>query len=319
GVIDQDPELLEEFIKSAKQRINQINGELQNVRAEASDYTRVIKNVGRCVHAIKGEAALLGVGVIEQYAHELEDRLASMRGNNSLSGEDLIAVAVGASELLERIDSVEAIVSRVSRFATRSSEQTSEIHGLSDQDPLTPVVEVLKQLGTKVANDLNKEIFFEVDFPPVKSVPGQLIRICQEVLPQLIRNAIVHGIETEEDRQLNGKQPIGHILIRFEFEGASGYRIRVRDDGAGLSLSKLRQHAIETGEYSELDVQHMQDHQLISMLFEPGFTTQAKAHLHAGRGDGLAVVREVLATIGAGLRILSTPSAFTEFIIYKKA
>jgi two-component system chemotaxis sensor kinase CheA len=319
GVIDQDPELLQEFIKNAKQRIEQINGELQNVRAEAGDYTRVVKNVGRCVHSIKGEASLLGVGVIEQYAHELEDRLSSMRGNNSLSGEDLIAVAVGASELLDRISSVEGIVSRIARFATRNTEQEYETHGLSDNDPLTSVVEVLKQLGAKVANDLNKEIYFEVDFPPVKSVPEQLIRICQEVLPQLIRNAIVHGIETEEDRQLNGKQLIGHVLIRFEFEGSSGYRIRVRDDGAGLSLSKLRQHAVESGEHSEFDVLQMHDHQLISMLFEPGFTTQEKAHLHAGRGDGLAVVREVLATIGAGLRILSTPSAFTEFIIYKKA
>ncbi|MEI7430695.1 MAG: ATP-binding protein, partial [Betaproteobacteria bacterium] len=168
-----------------------------------------------------------------------------------------------------------------------------------------------------VANDLNKEIYFEVDFPPVTAVPEQLVRICQEVLPQLVRNAIVHGIEHQEERLRSGKQPVGHVLVRFEFEGSSGFRVRVRDDGGGLCLPALRQRAVETGRYSERDIQQMGDHQVVSMLFEPGFTTVEEVHLHAGRGDGLSVVRDALENIGARLRILSTPNAFTEFVIYK--
>ena len=95
--------------------------------------------------------------------------------------------------------------------------------------------------------------------------------------------------------------------------------MRVRDDGGGLSLPVLRQRAVETGRYSERDIQQMGDHQVVSMLFEPGFTTVEEVHLHAGRGDGLAVVRETLESIGARLRILSTPYAFTEFVVYKGA
>jgi len=322
GVIDQEPALVLKFIADAKTRIEQINNELQNVRPDGGSYARAINYVARNIHAIKGEAAMLSIGAIETYAHELEDRLTVLRENKSLIGEDFIAVAVGVNELLERIDLVESVVSRVARFATvapASAEETSGITPATVTDALTPVVDALRQLGARIANDLGKEVLFEVDFPPLKAVPDQLLQICQEALPQLIRNAVTHGIEDRKIREQHGKTPVGNVLVRFELEGASGYRIRVRDDGAGISLPALRQRAIESGRYSELEVQQMGNHQLISMLFEPGFSTVEKEHLHAGRGDGMAVVREAVARIGARLRVLSTAKSFTEFVIYKPA
>ena len=319
AVIDQDPALVQEFIKGARQRIEAINHALQNVRADSAHVMAVVDQTAASIHGIKGEAALLGIQIIEQHVHELEDRLAALRQSGAPSGEDLIGVAVGIGDLLEKIDGVEAVASRLARLPAYHAEPQAEAQPLRASDPLTPVVEVLKQLGKKVANDLGKEVFFEVDFPPVRTVPEQLTRICREALPQLVRNAVVHGIEAKDERQRHGKQPVGQVLIRFEFEGAAGYRIRVRDDGAGLSLARLREQAVASGEYSELDVRRMQDHQLVSMLFEPGFTTLDSVNLHAGRGDGLAVVRDVVRTLGAHLRVLSAPSLYTEFIISNRA
>ena len=321
AVIDQDPALVQEFIKGARQRIEAINHALQNVRADSAHVRAVVEQTAASIHGIKGEAALLGIQIIEQHAHELEDRLSQLRHDKAPSGEDLIGVAIGIGDLLEKIDGVEAVASRLARLPAYQAESQGEPEAqpLASSDPLTPVVDVLKQLGKKVANDLGKEVFFEVDFPPVRAVPEQLIRICREALPQLVRNAVVHGIEAKEERQRHGKQPVGQVLIRFEFEGAAGYRIRVRDDGAGLSLARLREQAIASGDYSELDVRRMQDHQLVSMLFEPGFTTLDSVNLHAGRGDGLTVVRDVVRALGARLRVLSAPSLYTEFIISNRA
>lgn len=318
GVIDQEPALVQRFIADAKTRIEQINNELQNVRPDAASYARAVNYVARNVHAIKGEAAMLSMGAIENHAHELEDRLTALRENKSLIGQDFIAIAVGVNELLERIDRVQSVISRAARFATASPASTGETPA-TVTDALTPAVDALRQFGIRIANDLGKEVFFEVDFPPLKTVPEQLLQICQEVLPQLIRNAVVHGIEDRQVREQQGKEPVGNVLVRIEIEGASGYRVRVRDDGAGISLPALRRRAIDSGRYSELDVQQMGDHQVVSMLFEPGFSTVDEAHLHAGRGDGMAVVREAVARIGARLRVLSTASSFTEFVIYKPA
>ncbi|MEI7431404.1 MAG: type IV pili methyl-accepting chemotaxis transducer N-terminal domain-containing protein, partial [Betaproteobacteria bacterium] len=68
GVIDQDPKLVQDFIRNTKERIDQINSELQNVRADAASYARAINLVARNMHSIKGEAALLNIDVIELYA-----------------------------------------------------------------------------------------------------------------------------------------------------------------------------------------------------------------------------------------------------------
>jgi two-component system chemotaxis sensor kinase CheA len=316
GVIDQDPALVQDFIRNTKERIEQVNTELQNVRPDPAAYARAINLVARSIHSIKGEAALLKVDVVELYAHTLEDTLSHLRSNRNLTGDDLIPVAVGVNELLDRVNRIEAIVGRVARFAVPATDAHAPV---TADDPLTVVLGALEKLGAKVANDLGKEIYFELDFPPITAIPEELLRVCQEVLPQLVRNAIVHGIEDQTERLRNGKEAVGHVRVRFEFEGAAGYRVRVRDDGGGLSLPALRQRAVETGRYSERDIQQMGDHQVVSMLFEPGFSTLDEAHLHAGRGEGLAVVQEALQRIGARLRILSTPSAFTEFVIYKGA
>lgn len=213
GVIDQEPALVLKFIADARTRIEQINNELQNVRPDAASYARAVNYVSRNIHAIKGEAAMLGIGAIENYAHELEDKLTVLRENKTLIGEDFIAVAVGVNDLLERIDRVESVISRVTRFATASPAAASSATPATVTDALTPAVEALKQLGIRIANDLGKEVFFEVDFPPLKAVPEQLLRICQEVLPQLIRNAVVHGIEDRHLREQHGKEPVGNVLV----------------------------------------------------------------------------------------------------------
>jgi two-component system chemotaxis sensor kinase CheA len=315
GVIDQDPALVQDFIRNTRERIEQVNNALQNVRPEPAAYAQAINLVARSIHAIKGDAALLKVDVVELYAHALEDTLSPLRSKRDLSGDDLIPVAVGVNELLDRVKHIEAIVGRVARFATPAVVAPTP----EAADPLSGVLGALEALGARVANDLGKEIYFEFDFPPLRAVPEELLQVCQEVLPQLVRNAIVHGIEQQDERLRNGKQAAGHVRIRCEFEGATGFRLRVRDDGGGLSLPALRQRAIDSGRYSEHSIEQMGDHQLVSLLFEPGFSTLEQAHLHAGRGEGLSVVREALKRIGARLRILSTPSAFTEFVIYKGA
>jgi two-component system chemotaxis sensor kinase CheA len=314
GVVDQDPALVGAFIEGAQERIDSINHELQSVSADTQSYGQVINLVARNVHWIKGEASLLRIGTVEAYAHEFEDILANLRGRRNLSGDDLIPVAVGVNELLDRINRVSTIVQRVARFAVTTSLPVS-----TPTEPLTAVIAAIEHLTAKVSDDLNKKVRLQVDVPSVNTVPEQLLRVCQEVLPQLIRNAVVHGIEHDDERAGRGKDAVGQIHIRIDLEGATGFRVHVRDDGRGISLPAVRNRAIEKGWHTADEAQSLPDHRVLSLIFEPGFSTADSAHLHGGRGDGLAVVREVLATVGARLRVLSRPQFYTEFVIYRPA
>ncbi|HET8883160.1 MAG TPA: Hpt domain-containing protein, partial [Solimonas sp.] len=65
-------------------------------------------------------------------------------------------------------------------------------------------------------------------------------------LEHLLRNAIVHGIETPEVREARGKRPLGQIQINLWREGTQLY-VEVRDDGAGLNYDAIRATAIKRG------------------------------------------------------------------------
>jgi two-component system, chemotaxis family, sensor kinase CheA len=310
GIIDQDPVLISSFVDGAQRRIEAINRELQAVRPEGAAYATAINLIAGNVHWIKGEAALLRIVTIETFAHQFEGSLAGLRGRRNLTGDDLIPVAVGIGDLLEHVERVSAVAKRVSRLASAGVSA-----GVRLEDPLASTISALHDLAVRAANDTGKQVRLDVDVPPLRSAPEKLLRVCREVLPQFIRNAVVHGIEHQEERSRHGKDLAGNISIRVELEGASGFRVRVRDDGRGLSPTVLRQRAIEKGWHSAADAARLADQDIVLLMFEPGFTTTDAAHVHAGRGDGLSVVRDVLAGIGARLRVMSRVNSHTEFVV----
>jgi len=67
-------------------------------------------------------------------------------------------------------------------------------------------------------------------------VPESYRRPVKDVLIQLIRNAVVHGLETPAEREAHGKSPEGHIRITFEMtESGRAFRMQCEDDGRGLT------------------------------------------------------------------------------------
>jgi len=62
----------------------------------------------------------------------------------------------------------------------------------------------------------------------------------------LLRNAVAHGIETEQDREIAGKAEIGSIELRARQEG-NEVALIIRDDGGGIDLDRVRAKAVEQG------------------------------------------------------------------------
>jgi len=119
-------------------------------------------------------------------------------------------------------------------------------------------------------------------------------------LLQLVRNAVAHGIELPEERELRGKSRTGRIRIAAR-PRASRVVFDVTDDGAGLNdeaiLAKARAHdLVPPGSMPRRE-------QLLSLIFRPGFSTADSAGATGARGIGLdQVAREVAAlkgTVGA--------------------
>ena len=127
-------------------------------------------------------------------------------------------------------------------------------------------------------------------------------------LEHIIRNALSHGIETPVERVNKGKSETGKITIDITRDG-SDIVIRVRDDGGGVNIDKVRSRAVQLG---LLDQKHdVTDSDLVQFILEPGFSTAEHVTQLSGRGVGMDVVDIEIKQLGGILQIETNPQGTT--------
>ncbi len=165
--------------------------------------------------------------------------------------------------------------------------------------PFDQHVPRLSRLVRQTAKESGKHVELVVE-----GSSGELDRqVMEKMLPpfeHMLRNSVIHGIETPDVRTEAGKPESGTIVIRFKRDG-SEVVIEVSDDGAGLDLEAVRLKALERG-LLEPD-RNMTDEELAQLIFHSGLSTASHLTQSAGRGIGMDVVVSEVAKLGGRLTI----------------
>jgi chemosensory pili system protein ChpA (sensor histidine kinase/response regulator) len=131
-------------------------------------------------------------------------------------------------------------------------------------------------------------------------------------LEHLLRNAVVHGLETPEERRAAGKPETGTVRVTLKREGAQ-LALELADDGRGLNFDAIRQTAIKRGLMPpDADIA---DEDVAQFIFEPGFSTARKLTQDAGRGIGMDVVASEVKQLGGTLEIGSETGKGARFVV----
>lgn len=128
----------------------------------------------------------------------------------------------------------------------------------------------------------------------------------------MIRNSIVHGIESPAERVALGKPAHGTITLKVSKTG-SDLSIEVSDDGKGFKIEDIRTKAIEKGlieHHTAID-----DNELVNLIMLPGFSTAAQLSQDAGRGVGLDVLAKAMAILKGTASLSFIPNAGVTFKI----
>lgn len=128
----------------------------------------------------------------------------------------------------------------------------------------------------------------------------------------LLRNAVVHGIESPEQRAQAGKEAVGHIEISLHQDG-NDVAISVRDDGKGLNMPRIREKAV-ANKLLAPDAK-ISDDEAMQLIFQSGLSTADNVTSLAGRGVGMDVVRTEVNALGGRIETRSQPQAGTEFTL----
>ena len=168
----------------------------------------------------------------------------------------------------------------------------------------------------RVTRQASKEVDKRVNL----DIRGSTVEIDRSVLEKmagpfehLLRNAIVHGVESRAARIAAGKGEVGELLIEVRQDG-NEVVIQFNDDGAGLDLERIRNKATQTGLLAGGAT--MSDAELTDLIFHAGFSTAAEVTELAGRGIGMDVVRAEAAALGGRIAIVSTPGRGAQFTVH---
>ncbi len=321
SVMHVDPQLLREFVEGAQGELERINVMLKEAKADTLSaaernvfYRHLVDQIYRRIHGIKGTAALLRIDYYATAAHRFEDKLTELRGRRSLDGNDFVPVVLELSKMVESLIEIREVIERFAAI-----QHTFAAAGEAGADALKGLLE---RFVGDLAERTGKEAALVFRAPDPLEVPVRLRKPLQDMLAQLVRNSITHGIEPPLDRVAAGK-PRGGI-IEVSLQQQNGHlEVRLRDDGRGLDyqrvVDRVREMAkTDAGLFDRL-VDRAQNRwrpgALEEMVFHPGFTTANEVSGEAGRGYGLNTVKESLTELGGRIQMRNRPGQYCEFHI----
>ena len=173
------------------------------------------------------------------------------------------------------------------------------------------ISERLYAVVRQASKESGKQVTLDITGGSIEMDRGVLDRMTP-AFEHLLRNAIVHGIETGAQRTALGKPAAGRITIDLKHEG-NDVSVQVRDDGRGLDMNAIRAKAVAAGLLQEEEFLSEED--AAGMIFRPGFSTAQQVTELAGRGIGMDVVRAEVQALGGRIETSAGVGQGTAFTL----
>lgn len=252
------------------------------VRADVAEVDMLLEGLGE----IGNELA--NVKRVHATVERMRDLVALASQKNILSATQ---VSARMAEILALAVTVERDMAYGVERMDRELRQARDVAEHLRLVPVASVFNALERTARDAAHSSGKQVIFEAIGGDMR-IDGEVLDTVQSALIQLVRNAVAHGIETVQQRQMAGKPGAGRITLNIT---RHGYRFwfRCHDDGAGIDLDAVRR-VLQKKENVSSDTQQLDAPTLLARLLQGGISTSSVVTELAGRGIGLDLVRDVM-------------------------
>jgi len=162
-----------------------------------------------------------------------------------------------------------------------------------------------ERLIPKLAKDYGKEADFHFKDHQVKA-DREFWNAIHEILNHVLKNAVIHGVETPAERVEKEKDSSGQISVELQ-EDAMHIRLIVSDDGRGIDTKKLADKAVKEGFLDPSQPEQMTEDDILQLLFLQGVSTVESLDDNAGRGVGMNAVQEAVQQLQGECQIINQP------------
>ncbi|HEX8618109.1 MAG TPA: chemotaxis protein CheW [Thermoanaerobaculia bacterium] len=290
---------------------------------------RVIAQLLREAHTLKGSAACAGLNAFAEQAHLLEQIVEDVRDGRLVVSRNSTSLLLSSVDTMRRMlaspdqrRSLLVDIAKLDRLLDLTSEMAiargrlkqtlaradatreellscdlesdrlyGELQELAMSVRTIPVATLFQQ-SLRVVRDLSASLRKEVRLEIAASdveLDTSLVDELRAALLHLVRNAIDHGIEASGTIRLDARQQGGLMILD------------VSDDGRGLDLDAIRRTAIARGLVGADEP--LTPEQTRDLIFRSGFSTAETVSDISGRGVGLDVVRQRIGALRGTIRV----------------
>ncbi|MBT3980282.1 MAG: response regulator [Bacteriovoracaceae bacterium] len=179
--------------------------------------------------------------------------------------------------------------------------------------PIGVTLRPFKRLARDLSKSLGKKVNFDIVGEDIK-LDTVMARLLSGVLIHLIRNSLDHGIESPKKRIELGKNEYAELKIEVK-EDIEGLYLSLSDDGSGINPKMIKGKILEKELLTSSEVESLNDHQLVNLIFLPGFSTKESVSDLSGRGVGTDMVKSSIEEFGGSIVVESAALKYTRFEI----
>ena len=285
SILKIDPSVMRGFLFNSKKTLNQISERYE--KNDGENYRELLEYTTETIHNLKGNASVIGLELMTSKFHSIEESIGKLKERN-VRGKDFLSVLYEIDEADRMMVDMSEMLRKVASIYRKLPSEGQVVSNIM-------VINTLEKGVENIAKEVKKTIGFKFLNESNVVIPEEYINPFKDIIIQLIRNTIVHGIEDSALRKKRGKTKEGHITIELDQEPVSGeYLIHYYDDGEGLNLDKISKKAVDRNLITEFQSKKLSREDLEELIFQQGFSTSDKADQNSGRGQGMNLIKSII-------------------------
>jgi chemosensory pili system protein ChpA (sensor histidine kinase/response regulator) len=292
-------ERLRKLVRNLSQRVQILDQENQELRTA---YTKMITHN----HLVEESANHGNQGTENNFIEQDSYQKLNLLSQNVM--ETIVQVAEVTSDIQLSVDDTDQIARKLNKTSKQLQRQLTQVR----MRPFSDLVERFPRAIRDLNVEYGKNVQLKIEGGNTLIERG-ILEALNEPLMHLLRNAFDHGIEDSTTRKTQGKPEQGLIEMKAVYH-SNRTIITVRDDGQGISLEKIRHRASKMGLDDSL-LASASDEELLSLIFEPGFSTSEQVTALSGRGVGMDVVRNNLKLARGDVNVDTQAGVGTKFTL----
>ena len=295
SIIKINPVSLREYLDKAMEGLNEIYDKYEQDKTK--DFKGLVRFTFNIIHNLKGNATLIDLELMADKFHAIEETLVKLRGSD-ISGSDFLQVLYAINEVKKMITDMGSMLRQIANIYYNT---TNDEEIFSNEKLISGFERAIKRLS----DETDKKAQFIFENPDNILLPEKVKLQVNDMIMQLVRNSMVHGIESPGDRLSAGKDETGSIVMSVSKTLNDSLRIKYKDDGRGLDVDAILSKARAQGLIDQEYLNGQASKKAFELIFQDGFSTAKETTMHAGRGQGMSAVKATLAKLHGDYEIKS--------------